>query len=59
MPKSVIHQARHKLHELESATPVAAGESRPAPVTLARNPILWWEELAAVRPGRADPAPCP
>jgi DNA mismatch repair protein MutS len=42
VPKSVIHQARHKLHELESATPVAAGESRPAPVTLARNPILWW-----------------
>ncbi|MCV5682527.1 hypothetical protein OFN25_32830, partial [Escherichia coli] len=35
VPKSVIQQARHKLHELESATPVAAGEVRPAPVTLA------------------------
>ena len=55
VPKSVIHQARHKLHELESATPVAAGESRPAPVTLAPQPHPVVEELAAVRPDELTP----
>ena len=55
VPKSVIQQARHKLHELESATPVAAGESRPAPVPLAPqiHPVV--EELEAVRPDELTP----
>ncbi|HHQ4538873.1 TPA: DNA mismatch repair protein MutS [Aeromonas veronii] len=55
VPKSVIQQARHKLHELESATPVAAGESRPAPVTLAPQPHPVVEELEAVRPDELTP----
>src|SRR5690606_8064751 len=48
VPKSVIQQARHKLHEVESATPVAAGEVRPAPVALPpqSHPVV--DELEAV-----------
>ncbi|MNJ59135.1 DNA mismatch repair protein MutS [compost metagenome] len=55
VPKSVIQQARHKLHELESATPVAAGETRPAPVALAPQPHPVVEELEAVRPDELTP----
>ena len=43
------------LHELESATPVAAGESHPAPVTLAPQPHPVVEELEAVRPDELTP----
>ncbi len=55
VPKSVIQQARHKLHELESATPVAAGEVRPAPVALPpqNHPVV--DELEAVRPDELTP----
>jgi len=55
VPKSVIQQARHKLHELESATPVVAGETRPAPVALAPQPHPVVEELEAVRPDELTP----
>ncbi len=55
VPKSVIQQARHKLHELESATPVAAGESRPAPVALAPQPHPVVEELEAMRRTSSPP----
>ncbi len=51
----MIQQARHKLHELESATPVAAGEVRPAPVALAPQPHPVVEELEAVRPDELTP----
>ncbi|KFN17963.1 hypothetical protein JM66_17975 [Aeromonas bestiarum] len=51
----MIHQARHKLAELESATPPAAGDTRPTPVTLApqSHPVV--DELEAVRPDELTP----
>ena len=55
VPKSVIQQARHKLHELESATPVTAGENRPAPVTLAPQISSGGGRAGSGAPGRAHP----
>lgn len=55
VPKSVINQARHKLAELESATPLATGEVRPAPRPLLpqSHPVV--DELEAVRPDELTP----
>ena len=54
VPKSVIHQAATSWRA-GSATPVAAGESRPAPVAMApqSHPIV--DELEAVRPDELTP----
>ncbi|MGY2437035.1 MutS-related protein, partial [Escherichia coli] len=55
VPKSVINQARHKLAELESATPLATGEVRPAPIPQLpqSHPVV--DELEAVRPDELTP----
>ncbi|MOA03650.1 DNA mismatch repair protein MutS [compost metagenome] len=57
VPKSVISQARHKLAELESATPAHASQTssgaRPMPVITQPHPVV--DELAAVRPDELSP----
>ncbi|MCS3456280.1 DNA mismatch repair protein MutS [Aeromonas sp. BIGb0405] len=56
VPKSVIHQARHKLAELERGTPLLTGEagSLPPPQPLPQShPAV--EELAQIRPDDLSP----
>ncbi|MCS3460462.1 DNA mismatch repair protein MutS [Aeromonas sp. BIGb0445] len=56
VPKSVIHQARHKLAELERGTPLVTGEagSLPPPQPLPQpHPAV--EELAQIRPDDLSP----
>ncbi|MFG0832532.1 DNA mismatch repair protein MutS [Aeromonas bivalvium] len=55
VPKSVIHQARHKLAELERAVPAPSGDERqaqPAPAPQS-HPVV--EELEALRPDELTP----
>ncbi|MFM4702953.1 DNA mismatch repair protein MutS [Aeromonas bivalvium] len=55
VPKSVIHQARHKLAELERAVPAPSGEERQAQPAPAPQPHPVVEELALVRPDELTP----
>ncbi|MDO2950239.1 DNA mismatch repair protein MutS [Aeromonas simiae] len=55
VPKSVIHQARHKLAELESgdhSKPAANAAPRPQPAPLP-HPVV--EELAGIKPDELSP----
>ncbi|MNH43115.1 DNA mismatch repair protein MutS [compost metagenome] len=53
----MISQARHKLAELESATPAHASQTssgaRPMPVITQPHPVV--DELASVRPDEMSP----
>lgn len=55
VPRSVIHQARHKLAELERAVPAASGDERQAQPAPAPQPHPVVEELALVRPDELTP----
>ncbi|MFM4720084.1 DNA mismatch repair protein MutS [Aeromonas bivalvium] len=55
VPKSVIHQARHKLAELERAVPAPSGEERQAQPAPAPQPHPVVEELEALRPDELTP----
>ncbi|MGY3868431.1 DNA mismatch repair protein MutS [Aeromonas crassostreae] len=55
VPRSVIHQARHKLAELERAVPATSGDERPAEPAPAPQPHPVVEELALVRPDELTP----
>ena len=55
VPKSVIHQARHKLAELERAVPATSGDVRPAEPAPAPQSHPAVEELALVRPDELTP----
>lgn len=55
VPKSVIHQARHKLAELERAVPAPSGDERLAQPAPAPQPHPVVEELEALRPDELTP----
>ena len=55
VPKSVIHQARHKLAELERAVPAPSGDERQAQPAPAPQPHPVVEELEALRPDELTP----
>ncbi|MFM4649237.1 DNA mismatch repair protein MutS [Aeromonas bivalvium] len=55
VPKSVIHQARHKLAELERAVPAPSGDVRQAQPAPAPQPHPVVEELEALRPDELTP----
>ncbi|MFM4964586.1 DNA mismatch repair protein MutS [Aeromonas bivalvium] len=55
VPKSVIHQARHKLAELERAVPAPSGDVRQAQPAPAPQPHPVVEALEAVRPDELTP----
>ncbi|WP_429080830.1 DNA mismatch repair protein MutS [Aeromonas bivalvium] len=55
VPKSVIHQARHKLAELERAVPAPSGDERQTQPAPAPQPHPVVEELEALRPDELTP----
>ncbi|WP_111873172.1 DNA mismatch repair protein MutS [Aeromonas bivalvium] len=55
VPKSVIHQARHKLAELERAVPAPSGDVRQAQPAPAPQPHPVVEALEALRPDELTP----